>query len=772
MLFTLISNRYCLIKRLTVIFFFLFSTAAYSFDSKYDNLSVNDPEKPWEITADEITYFKKTNDYVARGNVIISKAGSKITADVVRFDHNHMKAYATGHVTVAMGEDRLSGSSMDIDLDNETGVVSDGRMFIKENNFHITGDKINKIGQDTYEVDNASVSTCDGDTPVWKITGKKLKVNLEGYGFIDHAAFWTKKMPVLYAPFLVFPVKTERQSGLLPAQIGYSDRRGMEFSQPLYWAISESSDATLYSNYMGLRGIKYGLEYRYVIDDESKGTIMYDFLDDRKVDNGISDTSDDWGYNDRGENILRPNSDRYWFRMKNDQDIPYGFSAKLDIDVVSDQDYLHEFKDGYSGFKDTEKYFEKYFYRELDDFDDPVRTNRLNISKSWNRFNFNAQTLWYDDVIARRQTRIDKNMQQLPFLGFDASKQKIMETPFYWDLNSEYTYLYSQDDARGHRADIYTRLYLPKRYKNYFSFEPSIGLRETHWNIEQYKGDERDKDKVNSRELYDVKLDFSTEIFKVYQVNTGIVEKIKHTIRSKVVYDYLPETSQDGLPSFNALSDGINRINKENLITGSVINTFVSRSKKQTSQPEDQTDMFSNYTYRQLCRLKLEQSYDINEEKEEDPSRWKDGLHKRPFYPLYGKIEFNPFKYLSFEADAQWSFYESTFLSHNLELKASNNRSDAIYIEYRYNKDFNRSVYANLFVNLTERLATFGDWERDLFEKKDIEKGLGFIYSAQCWSLSVGFTNDEGDIKYEFMVAFSGLGGFGKSRAESFDRRK
>jgi len=304
---------------------------------------------------------------------------------------------------------------------------------------------------------------------------------------------------------------------------------------------------------------------------------------------------------------------------------------------------------------------------------------------------------------------------------------------------------------------------MPKKYKNYFSFEPSIGFRETHWNIVRYKANEKDKDKMNFREIYDVKLDFSTEIFKVYQVNTGKVEKLKHTIRPQIVYDYIPEKSQDGLPSFNALNDDINRIDKENLITCSITNTFVSRSKKHINQPEDQTNIFSNYTYRQLCRMKLEQQYDINEENEDDPSKWNDGEHKRPFYPLYGEIEFNPFSYLSFKADAEWSFYENTFLSHNIKSRLTDNRGDFIYVEYRSNKDFNRSVYTNLFFNISEKLAVFGEWERDLFEKKDIEKGLGFIYSAQCWSLTLGFTNDDGDIKYEFMVTFNGLGGFGES---------
>jgi len=113
--------------------------------------------------------------------------------------------------------------------------------------------------------------------------------------------------------------------------------------------------------------------------NSSKGTLMYDFLDDRQVDDG-SPGSEKWGY--QGDGALRPNSDRYWFRTKHDQALPHGFSARLDIDYVSDQDYHHEFKDGYTGFNEAQKYYIEEFGRGFDAYDDPVRLNRFNVNRS------------------------------------------------------------------------------------------------------------------------------------------------------------------------------------------------------------------------------------------------------------------------------------------------------------------------------------------------------------------------------------------------------
>ena len=41
---------------------------------------------------------------------------------------------------------------------------------------------------------------------------------------------------------------------------------------------------------------------------------MGDYLRDRQVDNGLGNSTTDWGYT--GDDYLRPNEDRYWFRMK------------------------------------------------------------------------------------------------------------------------------------------------------------------------------------------------------------------------------------------------------------------------------------------------------------------------------------------------------------------------------------------------------------------------------------------------------------------------
>jgi len=713
----------------------------------------DDATLPWHIVADEVNYDDQAKVYIGKGNVNITKKNKNLNADYVRFNQNTMDVFAKGHVVMTVGENIITGTSMDMNLNSETGAIYNGTIFIDENHFYIKGDKIQKIGKDSYTADKASISTCDGDSPAWKITGRNLKVTLEGYGFVKHAALWAKKVPALYTPFLVFPVKQKRQTGLLAPQVGYSDRKGGEYIQPFFWAINESSDATFYSHYMGSRGEKLGLEYRYVLDEQSKGTLMVDFLDDRQVDDG-SPGSEKWGYT--GDSALRPNSDRYWFRIKHDQELPHGFFARLDIDYVSDQDYLYEFKNGYTGFDETETYYMKEFGRSFEAYDDPVRLNRFNVNRSWALYSLNAELRWYDDVIKRRQEETDATLQRLPVITFNGSKQNILASPFYFDLASEYTYFYSEDGPRNHRSDIYPRFYLPYSFGSYFTIEPSVGLRETVWYFDKKEYSTSDKNTL-TREMYDIKVDLLSEVYHVFNIEGKRVERIKHAVRPQIVYDYIPEKDQSELPSL----DDIDRIARTNLITYSLTNTLTSKSKKNTKEikgsPRDKSVTDSSYEppmydYNEFLRFKLQQSYDINKKKEDDPE---------PFSPIHGELEIYPMRYFSIKSDFDWSHYDRNFRSRNLSATLWDMRGDTMLVDYRYQRDVGETVYTSLGLKISERLSLRGEYERNIFDNKDLKYGVGFLYETQCWSFDFNLNKEENDLGFKFMIRLYGIGAIG-----------
>ena len=142
----------------------------------------DDVQLPWVLEADELTYDQQLNLYIARGNVQLSKADKKLTADYIRYDHQNRHALAKGNVVLTVGQDILSGSQLEIDLEKQVGWIENAYLFLKENNFHITGDKIEKTGEKTYRIDRATLTTCDGPSPSWKISGRDVKIKENGSG--------------------------------------------------------------------------------------------------------------------------------------------------------------------------------------------------------------------------------------------------------------------------------------------------------------------------------------------------------------------------------------------------------------------------------------------------------------------------------------------------------------------------------------------------------------------------------------------------------------
>jgi LPS-assembly protein len=481
----------------------------------------------------------------------------------------------------------------------------------------------------------------------------------------------------------------------------------------------------------------------------SKGTLMYDYLDDRKVDDGTGDTSEKYGFGD--DTVLRPNDDRYWFRMSHHQELPGDFYAKVSLDIVSDQDYLREFKYGMTGFFDTEKYFNKNFNRVFDDYADPVRVNKISVNRNWASYGFNLEALWFDNVINRRFSDTDPTLQKLPFIGFDASKQRIMASPFYFDLDSEYTYFYREDGDKSHRADIHTRVYFPYQFKDYFVLEPSVGLRETIWYVDPEIETVDDDNRFN-RQIYDIKVDLTSEIYKVFDVNIADIDRIKHSILPEISYDYIPDQDQKDLPQFDALA----RIDEQSLLTYSITNFVTWRSTKKQIGADDAT----NYDYRQFGRLKFEQAYDINEARDD----MADGIpnnKSRPFSPIRGELDLSLGRYLTVDADAQWDVYDDTFTTTNAAVTVTDKRGDSLWTEYRFTENETESISFNIRLKVSDKFTSFAEYERNIFDDQRIDTIVGILYETQCWSLELRYIDEPEDRKYQFSINLLGIGELG-----------
>ncbi len=729
-------------------------------------LKENPKEVSWHISALVVTYDNERNLYIAEDDVVITGGTTRLEADYVEFSNKTKDAFAQGNVLLISGQDSVTCNAMQINLLTEKGTINKGTIFVQENNFYISGENIKKTGEFTYSADKGSITSCEGESPDWKITGKNIRVTIEGYGYANNTVLWAKKAPVLYSPFLSFPVKVKRQTGLLAPMITSSDRKGWEYEQPLFIAISRNTDATLYVDHMTDRGTKLAGEFRYVLDNSSKGAMLMDFLDDSKIGDGTDDT-ELYSFNTTPQ---RTNTDRYWFRMKHDQDLTNGFTSKLDIDVVSDADYLQEFKDGFTGFDETNQYFEKAFGRSLDEYDDTTRKNSLTVSKSWSTYSFNAQALWYDNVKARQKDAInttDTTLQTLPSIEFDASRQAIGTSGLFYALDSEFRSFYRQDTTstlvNGQRIDIYPKAYLPMQLGKSFFFEPYVGTRGTAWHTDNFTDINGSDDGFRTRATYDVGAQLSTTINKIFTLNNDFADKVKHSIVPKIEYAFQPNVIQDDLPYF----DAVDKIVEKNLVTWSLTNSFIARNH--TLTPEG----IKSNQYKEFIWMKVFQSYDIKQKRDDEGISASSS--PKPWSDIKLESEINPFEYFTMEADLAWSPYKGRFSNIKAGATISDKRGDSVSTYYKNNREFINlyypsqiltatpleTWYTRLNLKLTNELAAYYSYEADLETNKNIESRAGIILTKACWGLALEFRDSSADKSISFLITLNGIGGFG-----------
>jgi LPS-assembly protein len=127
------------------------------------------------------------------------------------------------------------------------------KSFVKDN-YCISGKVIEKKGEDYYVSPEATFTTCDPPSPAWCFKGKKIDAVAGDRLKAKGVSFRIKDFPVLYTPYLWTPIGTERKTGFLIPDIGYSNTRGFYFDIPFYWAITENRDATFYLDHYSKRG--------------------------------------------------------------------------------------------------------------------------------------------------------------------------------------------------------------------------------------------------------------------------------------------------------------------------------------------------------------------------------------------------------------------------------------------------------------------------------------------------------------------------------------
>ena len=270
------------------------------------------------IDGDAITGFK-SEELVATGNAVVVRGDQQISADKIVYRPEGKRVHAVGNVILEQPGLKLLGEELSYSAEDETGEIDTVQYFLEENNAHGIASTFFIDGKERQRAADATYSTCDiGENDVYMRTSLLTIDQASDVGYAKHPRIIFKGAPILYSPFITFPLGDDRKTGLLTPSYGQSVENGFELEIPFYWNIAPNYDATITTRNMALRGTQLKTEWRY-LGENFGGRFDYDYIGDDRL---FTDTKRDF------------------YHFVHTQNISEGLSGYLDFQGVSDDAYF------------------------------------------------------------------------------------------------------------------------------------------------------------------------------------------------------------------------------------------------------------------------------------------------------------------------------------------------------------------------------------------------------------------------------------------------
>ena len=469
----------------------------------------------FHVTADRTLYHSKEKVYEAFGHVVISGKRERLSADYAWIDTKAEELKAKGNVIYVTPESLTQAAEIHYNMKSQLGTIFYGR--VSNDAYTLRGQLIRKISKDRFLTTDGEYTTCKDCPESWKFTAKNLDLTFDGYAFMDNVYIKVNDVPALYIPYMIVPVKSRRQTGLLFPKLSSGSTHGFTFVQPLFLAIDEHQDATLGLGKYSARGRRLEFEYRYKSYNDTQGTINAFHTKDQS----IASLTSRWSVSTVNHLYLGKHADFRWRVFE-----------------VSDQEYPRTFVQDIKGDNDVSLESNAVLYSPFQDFFVAAEARRY-------------RNLLYDKDVGFDGGTV----QALPSVHFGVRERRILGPIFgnfygryddfrrhdgaFYDANNDGTYEPNNDYLREvRRFQFVPELAAPFRVSDVFSISPSVQFQELQYFF-NLPTESSDFSRTSQRFLL-TKLDTSTVFEKVYQYNGERVIRVKHQLSPFVNYSYIP----------------------------------------------------------------------------------------------------------------------------------------------------------------------------------------------------------------------------------------
>ncbi|HEY0199749.1 MAG TPA: LPS assembly protein LptD [Rhodanobacter sp.] len=267
--------------------------------------------------------------YHFSGDVKMTRADQQLQGDTVDYNSDTTDYDARGNVRYQESSQLLAGSHMRGNSDAKRGIADDARYQMLDSRGNGVAKQAQMFDAMHSRYSLATYSTCDVGHHVWEFRAKSITTDkISGVGVARNATMRVGKVPILYLPYMSFPLDKRRKSGFLFPTLGNTSRGGFEISTPYYFNIAPNYDATLDPRMYTSRGPMIAGEFRYLVPGSS-GQLNVEYVpNDHGKSDGLTNTNGD---------------SRYLIDFSDSTALWDGWRFVTSINRASDSSYLYDY---------------------------------------------------------------------------------------------------------------------------------------------------------------------------------------------------------------------------------------------------------------------------------------------------------------------------------------------------------------------------------------------------------------------------------------------
>jgi LPS-assembly protein len=583
--------------------------------------------------------FVREEYAILEGDVVLEYQDITVHADKLTANLKTKDAVAEGHVVLDQGPTRLTGDHIVFNLDSKTGTFFNATGALQPDMYFV-GEKIERLAEDRYRLTNGMFTSCNLEHPSWSFHVSSADITLDDYAHMRNVVFRAHDVPLLFAPRLVWPTKSDRSQGLLIPRLLLSKTFGDRLEMGYFIPFGDAADTTIYADLSdkGYNGIGVNVRYRPSNDVKLGDLSAYTVHD-------VQAGRNEWKY-------------KYQHSQDN---LPGGFRGVIDMEDFSNLEFFRQYDRDPRLHTLSQIYSSAYLTKNRSTYSVNILTDRRDI------------LLGDVDPNNPYAAPSRERFEQLPSLQFRLYPHRIGESPFYYSLESSLSHLATSGIPNGptanyYRGDVFPTISMQLHTPSWLSVRPQVSVRET------YYSDSLSTDSVANpfgtltavnnpieRFYAQAQVDVVGPSFsRVYNDSFGGFSKFKHVIEPRFRYLYTTDVNdQNRVIRFDTVDSPV-----QSLVRSSVEYSLTQRLIGREAGP--------NGSSREVASFSLTQTVSIGQP---FTSATSGGLSSTvaaqgKFTPLVAAVHVNPYSSVTLDASASFGNgshqLDSTSLSANL----------------------------------------------------------------------------------------------------------